>query len=654
MSTDDPGEGFNDPTPVAPVLGNRATTLGGQRQRVFEAVAWRLGTQIASPVEIRVEAGWESLDCSANRGTLASAGPSFVFRDFPGAPRGSTWYAGALADALAGSELGSPDENEMSVTFNADVGTASCLTRSRWDYRIGAVRSAGFSMEKVLFHELGHGINFTTFVDRETGEKFQDRDDAFMIHLEDHATNRRWSAMSDAQRVASSTRTGELHWLGGNALAHAVRLRGGAHDPSGHPRMYAPDPLEGGSSVSHWDTVMTRNVDEFMEPFATSSNTDLLSRFLLQDVGWSVNRSAVAWVEDQNGNGVIELAVLRVNAEPGGHEIVLIDALSREVLRAIPVPAGFAALDLAAVSHFAGPPASEIVVLLWKPQGNVVRVMQFDASTGEQVGEIGFPSSHPMRLVPIADFVGGPADELAVLALRNNRRGRVWVKDAETGTTHTTIGLSRRQLPVDLVLVDSFGATGAPELAVLVAIPTGERSEIQVRDGASKTLLARIPLPEGEVYQHLAALADFGGAVGVPELAVAGLTAADGAPTLRVLDASTGEELAARSFTEAFVPAALAVLPNFAGTMADELALWTRRAESLRPRGYVVDGGSMDTLSTRSLSSRYSPLAFAVLPNLGRSDADEIAVLASSVRDRRLRAFLIDGGGSKVRTLTLP
>ncbi|MFQ5351244.1 MAG: hypothetical protein ACE5EG_12455, partial [Thermoanaerobaculia bacterium] len=298
VNMDDEEEGFNDPTPVASVVGNPATTLGGQRVRVFEATAWRLGILIASPVEIRVEASWDSLECSATKGTLASAGPKFVFRDFPEAPRASTWYAAALADARAGEDLGSADEAEMAITFNVDVGTAGCLASRQWDYRIGISRSAGFSMEQVLFHEMAHGINFTSFVDTETGAKFQGLDDAYMVNLEDHTTGKRWGSMSNAQRLASMTRTGNLHWLGGNALVQAVRLRAGAHAASGHPQMYAPDPFEGGSSVSHWDTSLDRNVNEFMEPFATRSSTDLLSGHLLQDLGWSVNRSGVGWVED--------------------------------------------------------------------------------------------------------------------------------------------------------------------------------------------------------------------------------------------------------------------------------------------------------------------------------------------------------------------
>jgi hypothetical protein len=658
VNLDDPGEGFNDPAPVGAVIGNPATTLGGQRVRVFEAATWRLGVMIASPVEIRVEASWDSLECSAREGTLASAGPSFVFRDFPSAPRSGTWYAGALAEAIAGEGLGNDDPDDgrrasMSITFNKDVGTASCLTTRQWDYRIGVAGSA-FNMEKVLFHELGHGINFTTFVDHETGGKFQGFDDAYMVHLEDHTTGKRWSAMGNGQRRASITRTGNLHWLGGNAVAHGVRLRGGVHAASSHPQMYAPDPAEGGSSVAHWDTSVDRNVNEFMEPFATSSSTDLVTSHLYQDLGWSVNRSGVDWLEDQNGNESVEIAVLQVAEGLAGHEVVLLDTGTGELVRRIPLPAGYAALDLVVVPHHSGSPASEIAVLLWRVQGSAVSVVQFDASTGEEVARFPYPSGSPMRLAVAPDFVGSAASELMVLGLRAGTGARVWIKDAMTGMMHSQLTFPRQERPVDLALLDSFGGSNAPEIAVLLAIPERGTSEVKVHDGRSRARLARHQLPTGQVYQFIRALSDFGGAVGVGELAVASIDGDTGRPRLLVFDGSGGEILSSKTFQEAFVPTSLEVLPSFAGTMADELVLWTRRQGHLKPRGFVLDGASMASLGGPSLGNKHLPRAMAVLPNIGRSPAPDTVVVTAASRDRLQRAFLIDGRGRQIRTLILP
>ena len=105
---------------------------------------------------------------------------------------------------------------------------------------------------------------------------------------------------------------------------------------------------------------------------------------------------------------------------------------------------------------------------------------------------------------------------------------------------------------------------------------------------------------------------------------------------------------------EIFVPAALEVLPSFGGTMADELLLWTRRSGNLKPRGHVLDAGSMVNLGTPVLADKHLPRAFAVLPDVGRSAAMDTVVITAAARDRLQRAFLIDGRGSRIRTLVLP
>ena len=95
-----------------------------------------------------------------------------------------------------------------------------------------------------------------------------------------------WPAMTDSQRLASATDTGDLHWTGPSAVGNAGVLTAGV-GVSNHIRMYAPNPVEGGSSVSHWDTALTPN--ELMEPFATPDLADLVTYNLLRDIGWTVS-----------------------------------------------------------------------------------------------------------------------------------------------------------------------------------------------------------------------------------------------------------------------------------------------------------------------------------------------------------------------------
>ena len=80
VNNDGPGEGFNDPTPAAPVGGNTGTTKGQQRLIAFRHAAEIWGATLDSPVTIIVRANFDAL----GPGILGSAGPSFVFSEFPG------------------------------------------------------------------------------------------------------------------------------------------------------------------------------------------------------------------------------------------------------------------------------------------------------------------------------------------------------------------------------------------------------------------------------------------------------------------------------------------------------------------------------------------------------------------------------------------
>ncbi len=83
-------------------------------------------------------------------------------------------------------------------------------------------------------------------------------------------------------------------------------------DDEGRPRMYAPNPVEQGSSVSHWDTSAEPSL--LMEPFITnglSSDVDL-TQFAFEDIGWFNPR-----LTDAPGDGLAtRLALLAARPNP--------------------------------------------------------------------------------------------------------------------------------------------------------------------------------------------------------------------------------------------------------------------------------------------------------------------------------------------------
>ena len=290
VNLDSQGEGFNDTTPASPVGGNSGTTIGQQRTIAFQHAANIWGSHLQSTVPIRVGGQFDPLSCTASSGTLGSAGPTSANRDFVGAPVAGTWYPIALANALAGVDF-LPNSNHINAKFSSNIGTQGCMESSGWYYGLDASPPPGkIDFVSVLLHELGHGLGFLTFVDRATGAKFSGYDDTYMRHLERHgSTPPGFPSMTDAQRLAASIDTGNLHWTGANVRAASGTLFVGT--VGDHVRMYAPNPVVPGSSVSHWDTVLSPN--QMMEPsYTVPIHAPSLELQLFKDIGWGVNTPA--------------------------------------------------------------------------------------------------------------------------------------------------------------------------------------------------------------------------------------------------------------------------------------------------------------------------------------------------------------------------
>ncbi|HKY28014.1 MAG TPA: PA domain-containing protein, partial [Pyrinomonadaceae bacterium] len=212
VNLDGPGEGFNDPTPAAPVGGNPGTTLGQQRLIAFQHAANIWGAELDSNVTIAIGASFDPL----GPGVLGSAGATFVFRDFggvglfPGAEFPATWYGAALADKRAGTEL-NPGFTDIRARFS-----------SNFNFYLGLDNNHGAQPDLVvvLLHEFGHGLNFQTFVSPTSGANFAGFTDIYARHLLDTTNGLHWNEMTDAERQAATTKWGKIVWDGATVTAN--------------------------------------------------------------------------------------------------------------------------------------------------------------------------------------------------------------------------------------------------------------------------------------------------------------------------------------------------------------------------------------------------------------------------------------------------
>ena len=218
FNLDAAGEGFNDPTPAAPVGGNPGTTVGAQRLFVFQYAANVWGGLLASPVTIRIGAHFDPQSCTATSGVLGSAGPTTVHRDFANAPFSATWYHQALANRLAGVDLSAQDD--IAITFNSSVGGPSCLP-SGWYYGVDGNEGSKIELLPVVLHEMGHGLGFSTTTDGQTGSKLGGFPGAYDHFLLDKATGKHWNQMTTGEITSSSVSCQGLVWDGAAVTSQA-------------------------------------------------------------------------------------------------------------------------------------------------------------------------------------------------------------------------------------------------------------------------------------------------------------------------------------------------------------------------------------------------------------------------------------------------
>ncbi|MBI2819276.1 MAG: peptidase, partial [Acidobacteria bacterium] len=244
VNLDGAGEGFNDAAAADPdstAGGNSGATLGAQRLAAFQFAADIWSAQLDGSIEIRIGARMDPQLCNAMSAVLGSAGPTTAARDFTGALVPNTWYAIALANQLAGSDL-APGSDDIGATFNSAIGT-TCPFPNVWYYGLdGNPPGSKIDFVSVVLHEIGHGLGFLTFVDLNTGQKLAGFDDTYMLNLEDHSTGKLYPNMSNAERVTASTDSGDLHWVGVNVVSGGIGLASGRDPLSGHVEMYAPSP----------------------------------------------------------------------------------------------------------------------------------------------------------------------------------------------------------------------------------------------------------------------------------------------------------------------------------------------------------------------------------------------------------------------------
>jgi len=322
VNADGPGEGFNDPTPLAPSGANKGKTIGQQRLIAFEHAAkfWGATLPDIGNMQIRVFANFNPLACTNAGVVLGSAGTVTIWSDCPQAPFANTWYHSALANKLSGTDLseGPKVDPQDPVFADGRINSPALATLPAGAAGFGApVVAPGVTGALDLAND---GVGVTTdgcttlpaasgpgrliLIDRGTctfiakAKNAQDAGYASVIIANNAGGPPPGLGGCDGTitiPVASITNTDGANLktalAGGpvNVTLGTAAATAGA-DSSGNPLLFAPNPVQLGSSISHWDTSAYPN--QLMEPAINCNLTHSvnvpqdLTMEQLRDVGW--------------------------------------------------------------------------------------------------------------------------------------------------------------------------------------------------------------------------------------------------------------------------------------------------------------------------------------------------------------------------------
>ncbi|MGC8841791.1 MAG: hypothetical protein ACP5QZ_10150 [Candidatus Sumerlaeaceae bacterium] len=259
--TDSAGEGFFDPV------------LGTARQNAFQYAMNLWASRLQGTVPVQVQASFDPLGGNASSAVLGQAGFTTVHANFSGAPLPNVWYPQPLANQLHGSDL-SP-QPDITAVFNSDVDGPVVLGATSFYYGTDGNAGSDIDFVTVVLHEFGHGYGFVDLIDSSNGQWLSGVPDIYGLQLTQQGVGD-FDTMTNSQRLAALT-SNQVYWNGPNVVA----AKGGL------VKIYAPNPYENGSSISHWDPSNTPNL--LMEPAYFGPHHDIdLTKEAFQDIGWTV------------------------------------------------------------------------------------------------------------------------------------------------------------------------------------------------------------------------------------------------------------------------------------------------------------------------------------------------------------------------------
>jgi hypothetical protein len=249
----------------------------------FAADIW--SSTLASSVPIRVDVRWDSLGQDA----LASAGPTTLFRDFPGASGPTIWYPVALAEAITGQELNDTTEADIAININK---------ATNWYFGLdGNTPFNQIDLATVILHELAHGLGFLSSAIKTKDEEGQFGFEGLLFIFDGFIRNDLDQFLSDTTLFHDPSVELLQEFTSGRLFF--ASLLAASFNGDMDPQLFAPAEFDEGSSLSHLDESIFRDKqdDALMTPRLARSEAihhpGNVTIAIMEQIGWNSVLTAV-------------------------------------------------------------------------------------------------------------------------------------------------------------------------------------------------------------------------------------------------------------------------------------------------------------------------------------------------------------------------
>lgn len=244
---------------------------------------------------------------------------------------------------------------------------------------------------------------------------------------------------------------------------------------------------------------------------------------------------------DLNGNASGELASLTLRTDTGAITAQVRDGTNLALVATLAFDRNYLPIDLAAIPDVDGNGKTELAVLGQHLTLGSVRVETRDAFTAALVNTTFFnPDVFPYRLAAVPDLNGNGKPELAVFGVDDLHQitfGQVL--DAATDRIVRLVSFGNYAPITGIAVLPDQSGNGKAELAVLQPNLALDRPVVEIRDAASAALLRTVPFSDVLIGRELLLIDDFDGS-GAPELGVQAVRRDTGADRLQMRDSESG------------------------------------------------------------------------------------------------------------------